>query len=124
MRSGAGILADDEEAIPGDGEVRAVVAEDLAGEGEVERQHAVDDDRCDRLLPVPDLDAHPPRPNTRDDAADATHAQPKAQGGPGEMVEMRGTRTPDLRVANAALSQLSYIPTGAAPDGSGGRRER
>ena len=23
----------------------------------------------------------------------------------------RGTRTPDLRVANAALSQLSYIPT-------------
>ena len=25
----------------------------------------------------------------------------------------RGTRTPGLSVANAALSQLSYIPTGA-----------
>ena len=31
-----------------------------------------------------------------------------------------GTRTPGLRDANAALSQLSYIPTGAAPDTSGG----
>src|ERR671912_1637252 len=33
-----------------------------------------------------------------------------------------GTRTPGLRDANAALSQLSYIPTGASPDESGDRR--
>ena len=32
-----------------------------------------------------------------------------------------GTRTPGLRDANAALFQLSYIPTGASPDESGGR---
>jgi hypothetical protein len=31
-----------------------------------------------------------------------------------------GTRTPDLRDANAALFQLSYIPTGSTPDTSGG----
>ena len=33
----------------------------------------------------------------------------------------RGTRTPNLRDANAALSQLSYIPAARATGGSGGR---
>ena len=33
----------------------------------------------------------------------------------------RGTRTPNLRDANAALSHLSYIPAARATGGSGGR---
>ena len=33
----------------------------------------------------------------------------------------RGTRTPNLRDANAALSQLSYIPAARTTGGSGGR---
>ena len=32
------------------------------------------------------------------------------------MVEDRGDRTPNLGIANAALSQLSYVPTMSLPD--------